>query len=47
MLITVGYICYRGNNHVVNNELETGRDDDSAATRHGGLGCESILVYVV
>jgi len=30
-----------------NNELETGRDDDSAATRHVGLGCESIPVCVV
>ena len=27
--------------------METGRDDGSAATRHGGLGCESIPVYVI
>jgi len=43
----VGYICYRENNHGVNNEFETEQDDDSEATRHGGLGCGSIPVCVV
>ena len=46
-LIMVGYICYRENNHGVNNEFETEQDDDSEATRHGGLGCGSIPVCVV
>jgi len=41
-----GYICYRGDNHVLIMNFETGRDDDSAATRHGGLECESIPVCV-
>ena len=27
--------------------METERDDGSAATRHGGLGCESNPIYVV
>ena len=35
---TVGYICYRGNNHVLMNKKETGRDCDREATRHGGIG---------
>ena len=42
----VGYICYRENNHVLMNKKETGRDCDREATRHGGLECESIPVYV-
>ena len=35
---TIGYICYRGNNHVLMNKKETGQDCDREATRHGGLG---------
>ena len=34
----VGYICYRGNNHVLRNKKETEWDCDREATRHGGLG---------
>ena len=30
-LITVGYNCYRGNNHVLTNKKETGRDYDREA----------------
>ena len=37
-LITVGYNCYRGNNHVLMNKKEIKRDCDREATRHGGLG---------
>ena len=37
-LITVGYNCYRGNNHVMMNKKETERDCDREATSHGGLG---------
>jgi hypothetical protein len=31
-------------NHVLIKSNETGQDDDSEATRHGGLGCGSIPV---
>jgi hypothetical protein len=34
----VGYICYRGNNHVLINKRRPGRNCDREATRHGGLG---------
>jgi hypothetical protein len=34
-------------NHVLIKWNETGRDDDSEATRHGGLGCGSILIWVI
>ena len=37
-MITVGYNCYRGNNHVLRNKKEIGRDSDREATRHEGLG---------
>ena len=37
-LVTVGYNCYRGNNHVLTNKKETGWDFDIESTRHGGLG---------
>ena len=37
-LIKVGYNCCHGNNHVLMNKKETGRDYDREATRHGGLG---------
>ena len=37
-LVTVGYNCYRGNNHVLMNKKETGGNCDREATRHGGLG---------
>ena len=37
-LITVGYNCYRGNNHVLINKNETERDCDREAVSHGGLG---------
>ena len=37
-LVTVGYNCYRGNNHVLINKKEIGRDCDREATRHGVLG---------
>ena len=30
-LVTVGYNCYRGNNHVLMNEKETGWDCDKEA----------------
>ena len=35
---TVGYICYRGNNHVLMNKKEARWDCDREATRHRGLG---------
>ena len=44
---TVGYICYRGNNHVLMNKKKTRRDCDREATRQGGLGAylfPSVLV---
>ena len=36
-MITVGYNCYRGNNHMLMNKKETGWDCDREATRHGDL----------
>ena len=36
--MTIGYNCYRGNNHVLMNKKETGWDCDREATRRGGLG---------
>ena len=37
-LMTVGYNCYHGNNHVLINKKETEWDCDREEIRHGGLG---------
>ena len=47
LLITVGYNCYRGNNHVLMNKKEIGRDYDREATRYGGLGAYLSLSVLV
>jgi hypothetical protein len=44
---TVGYMAIVEKNHVLIKWNETERDDDSEATRHGGLRCGSIPVWVV
>jgi hypothetical protein len=46
-LVMVGYICYHGNNHVLINKLEYGRDDDRETTKHGALGYRSMCVLVI
>ena len=43
----VGYIFYRGNNHVLMNKKETGQDCDREATRHEGLGAYLSLSVLV
>jgi hypothetical protein len=42
-VVTVGYICYRGDNQVLK---ETGWECDREATWYGGPGCLSIPVCV-